>query len=58
MAGARTITLLLRDVAGGDKEAVDRLMPLVHDALRQIAGGHRRPAAHAEIRRSLSEPRL
>jgi RNA polymerase sigma factor (TIGR02999 family) len=39
MAEARTITLLLRDVATGDKEALDRLMPLVYGELHRIADG-------------------
>jgi RNA polymerase sigma factor (TIGR02999 family) len=42
MAEARTITLLLRDVAVGDKEALDRLMPLVYGELRRIADGQLR----------------
>ena len=35
-----TVTLLLREVAGGDREAFDRLVSLVYDQLRQMA--HRR----------------
>ena len=31
------VTRLLRAVQGGDPDAVDRLMPLVYDALRQLA---------------------
>jgi RNA polymerase sigma factor (TIGR02999 family) len=46
MVEARTITLLLRDVADGDKSALDRLMPLVYGELRRVADGqlrHERP---------------
>jgi RNA polymerase sigma factor (TIGR02999 family) len=42
MADARTITLLLRDVADGDKSALDRVMPLVYGELRRIADGQLR----------------
>jgi len=34
---ARTVTVLLRELAGGDKHALDRLMPLIHGELRRIA---------------------
>lgn len=37
------VTLLLREWAGGDERALDRLMPLVYDELRAVA--HRRLAA-------------
>jgi RNA polymerase sigma factor (TIGR02999 family) len=37
MANAQNITLLLRELAGGEKEAFDRLMPLVYAELRRIA---------------------
>jgi RNA polymerase sigma factor (TIGR02999 family) len=36
------ITLLLRDVRRGDRDAVDRLLPLVYAELRRIAGGYLR----------------
>jgi RNA polymerase sigma factor (TIGR02999 family) len=36
------VTGLLRDWRSGDRAALDRLMPLVHDALHRIAGGHLR----------------
>lgn len=39
MSNARTVTLLLREFARGDKVAFDRLMPLVYDELRKIAEG-------------------
>jgi len=34
MAEPETITLLLREVANGNKAALDRLIPLVYDELR------------------------
>jgi RNA polymerase sigma factor (TIGR02999 family) len=34
------ITLLLQDWQGGDRDALDRLVPLVYDELRLIAGRH------------------
>jgi RNA polymerase sigma factor (TIGR02999 family) len=37
---AGPITLLLRDFAAGDKEAFDRLMPLIYAELRRIAENH------------------
>jgi RNA polymerase sigma factor (TIGR02999 family) len=37
MDNAQSITLLLRDLAGGEKEAFDRLMPLVYAELRRMA---------------------
>jgi len=37
MANAQNITLLLRELAGGEKEAFDRLIPLVYAELRRIA---------------------
>jgi len=37
---AQTVTLLLHDFAQGDKAAFDRLVPLVYEELRRIAGGH------------------
>lgn len=42
MADARTVTLLLRDLAGGDQGALDRLVPLVYEELRRIAEGQLR----------------
>jgi hypothetical protein len=33
------ITLMLRRFADGDKESLDRLMPLVYAELRRLAGG-------------------
>jgi RNA polymerase sigma factor (TIGR02999 family) len=42
------ITRLLEDVAGGDKSALDRLVPLVYGELRRLADGYLRNerAAH------------
>lgn len=42
MADSRTITILLQELAGGDAAALDRLVPLVYEELRQIAGGQLR----------------
>lgn len=42
MTDPRTVTLLLRDFAGGDRTAFDRLIPLVYDELRRIAAGRLR----------------
>ncbi len=42
MADARTVTLLLRDLAAGDQGALDRLVPLVYEELRRIAEGQLR----------------
>jgi len=42
MSDARTVTLLLRDLAGGDQGAFDRLVPLVYEELRRIAEGQLR----------------
>jgi RNA polymerase sigma factor (TIGR02999 family) len=42
MADAQTVTLLLRELARGDKAALDRLIPLVYDELRRIARGQLR----------------
>ena len=36
------ITQLLRDASGGDRDAFDRLLPLVYDELRQAAHGRLR----------------
>ena len=37
-----TVTRLLRDVASGDRDAFDRLVPLVYDELREVARRQRR----------------
>jgi RNA polymerase sigma factor (TIGR02999 family) len=37
-----TISRLLRDAGEGDREAFDRLVPLVYEELRQVAGRQRR----------------
>jgi hypothetical protein len=37
MPDTAAVTLLLHEVAGGDKAALDRLMPLIYDELRGIA---------------------
>ncbi len=42
MPDPQTVTLLLRDLAGGDEAALDRLIPLVYDELRRIADGQLR----------------
>jgi RNA polymerase sigma-70 factor, ECF subfamily len=42
MPDARTVTLLLRELAGGDQAALDRLVPLVYEELRRIAEGQLR----------------
>jgi RNA polymerase sigma factor (TIGR02999 family) len=42
MSDPHTVTLLLRDVAGGDQSALDRLLPLVYRELRRIADGQLR----------------
>jgi len=39
---AQSITRLLQEFAGGDKSALDRLMPLVYSELRRLAGSHLR----------------
>jgi RNA polymerase sigma factor (TIGR02999 family) len=36
------VTLLLSRLKAGDRSALDRLMPLVHDELRRLAGAHMR----------------
>ncbi|PAP77931.1 ECF-type sigma factor [Rubrivirga marina] len=36
-----TVTRLLQGVAGGDRDALDRLLPVVYDELRAIAGRQR-----------------
>jgi RNA polymerase sigma factor (TIGR02999 family) len=42
MPDTRTVTLLLRELAGGDQGALDRLVPLVYEELRRIAEGQLR----------------
>lgn len=39
MPDAGTVTLLLRELAGGDQGALDRLIPLVYEELRRLADG-------------------
>jgi RNA polymerase sigma factor (TIGR02999 family) len=39
MPDARTVTLLLRELASGDQTALDRLIPLVYEELRRLADG-------------------
>jgi RNA polymerase sigma factor (TIGR02999 family) len=39
---ADPITLLLKNLAGGDKGALDRLVPIVYPELRRLAGGYLR----------------
>jgi RNA polymerase sigma-70 factor, ECF subfamily len=39
---SQPITLILQDLASGDKEAMNRLMPLVYAELRKLAGGYLR----------------
>jgi RNA polymerase sigma-70 factor, ECF subfamily len=40
--GARTLTLLLRDWRGGDRTALDELMPIVYAELHKLAAGYLR----------------
>jgi RNA polymerase sigma factor (TIGR02999 family) len=40
--GARTLTLLLHDWRGGDRTALDELMPLVYAELHKLAAGYLR----------------
>jgi RNA polymerase sigma factor (TIGR02999 family) len=42
MAVQRTVTMLLRDWHGGDREAFDELMPLVDAELHRLAASHLR----------------
>ena len=42
MAETQSITLMLQEFAGGDKTALDRLMPLVYAELRKLADGYLR----------------
>ena len=46
MSPPGSVTVLLREVAKGDKPSLDRLMPLVYDQLREIA--------HRQLRRERS----
>jgi RNA polymerase sigma factor (TIGR02999 family) len=45
--GASPVTALLREWSGGDKGALDRLVPLVYDELRQVAQAQLRKERHA-----------
>lgn len=40
MSDPSSVTQLLKDWTGGDRAALDRLMPLVYDELRRLAGGY------------------
>src|SRR5579872_1738315 len=42
MAGDPSVTIFLRQFATGDKQALDRLMPLEHGELQKLAGGYMR----------------
>ena len=42
MLESEPITLLLKDVAGGDKRALDRLVPLLYPELQKLARSHLR----------------
>src|SRR6478735_5318936 len=42
MSEAQPITLMLQEFAGGDKSALDRLMPLVYAELRRLADSYLR----------------
>jgi len=42
MASGEPLTTMLQRFAGGDKEALDRLMPLVYSELQKLAGGYLR----------------
>ena len=42
MPDEQPITLLLQDIASGDKQAVDRLVPLLYPELRRLARGYLR----------------
>jgi RNA polymerase sigma-70 factor (ECF subfamily) len=39
---SQPVTLILQDLAGGDKDALNRLMPLVYAELRKLADGYLR----------------
>ena len=54
------VTRLLRDFGEGDREAFDRIVPLLYDDLRRMAGGQLRrchPGRGAESM-DLGTPRL
>ena len=57
------VTRLLKEWAGGNKQALDQLMPLVYDQLRTLAARclsaerPTYPARHRPRQRSLSAPR-
>lgn len=40
MSASASVTQLLLEWTGGDRAALDRLMPLVYDELRRLAGGY------------------
>jgi len=40
--GARTVTLLLRDWRGGDRAALDELLPIIYAELHKLAAGYLR----------------
>jgi RNA polymerase sigma-70 factor, ECF subfamily len=42
MLGEEPVTVYLRQFAAGDKQALDRLMPLVYAELQKLAGGYLR----------------
>ena len=42
MPGEESVTVFLRQFAGGDKQALDHLMPLVYAELQKLAGGYLR----------------
>ena len=41
-AGGEDVTILLAELAKGNKEAASKLVPLVYDELRRLAGGYMR----------------
>jgi RNA polymerase sigma-70 factor (ECF subfamily) len=42
MSQEESVTMFLRQFAGGDKQALDRLVPLVYSELRRLASGYLR----------------
>ncbi len=40
--GTQSVTLILQELAGGDKDALNRLIPLVYSELRRLAAGYLR----------------
>jgi len=48
MSEETSVTALLREFSGGDKSALDRLVPLVYEELRRVADGclRREPSGH------------